>query len=120
MFIRSVPLEGGTCDQPEAGALGTLLDAAPSAGLDLPCRSGDADLWFAESPAVGAGNRRSGGARVGGGTSGGRSSAALPLLLVPRLRRPAGARRRWSVPGSRTKKKAADPGFGFRGLEEDR
>ena len=23
----------------------------PSAGLDLPCRSGDADLWFAESPA---------------------------------------------------------------------
>jgi WhiB family redox-sensing transcriptional regulator len=51
VFIRSVPLEGGTCDQPEAGALGTLLDAAPSAGLDLPCRSGDADLWFAESPA---------------------------------------------------------------------
>ena len=32
-------------------ALGTLLDAAPRAGLDLPCRSGDADLWFAESPA---------------------------------------------------------------------
>jgi WhiB family redox-sensing transcriptional regulator len=35
---------------PESGALGTLLDAAPRAGLDLPCRSGDADLWFAESP----------------------------------------------------------------------
>jgi WhiB family redox-sensing transcriptional regulator len=30
--------------------LGILLDAAPAAGLDLPCRSGDADLWFAESP----------------------------------------------------------------------
>ena len=51
MLVRSVPLEGGTCDEPETGALGTLLDAAPRAGLDLPCRSGDADLWFAESPA---------------------------------------------------------------------
>ena len=54
MFVRSVPLEGGTCNQPGAppsdtvGALDTLLDTA---GLDLPCRSGDADLWFAESPA---------------------------------------------------------------------
>jgi WhiB family redox-sensing transcriptional regulator len=29
-----------------------LLDAAPSAGLDLPCRSGDnPDLWFADAPA---------------------------------------------------------------------
>ena len=64
MLVRSVPLEGGTCHQPEAAdaaareavvtestALGTLLDAAPRAGLDLPCRSGEADLWFAESPA---------------------------------------------------------------------
>ena len=64
MFVRSVPLDGGTCRDPGAGeaatrehvtpesaALGTLLDAAPRAGLDLPCRSGDADLWFAESPA---------------------------------------------------------------------
>ena len=51
MFVRSVPLEGGACEELEAGALGTLLDAAPRAGLDLPCRSGDADLWFAETPA---------------------------------------------------------------------
>ena len=64
MLVRSVPLEGGTCHQPAAAeaavhepeppalsAVGTLLDAAPRAGLDLPCRSGDADLWFAESPA---------------------------------------------------------------------
>jgi WhiB family redox-sensing transcriptional regulator len=64
VLVRSVPLEGGSCHQPEtveaatrestvqeSGALGTLLDAAPRAGLDLPCRSGDADLWFAESPA---------------------------------------------------------------------
>ena len=34
-----------------AAELGSLLDAAPRAGLDLPCRSGDADLWFAEAPA---------------------------------------------------------------------
>ncbi|WP_051232941.1 WhiB family transcriptional regulator [Pseudonocardia asaccharolytica] len=32
--------------------MGSLLDAAPAAGLELPCRSGDADLWFAESPAL--------------------------------------------------------------------
>jgi WhiB family transcriptional regulator, redox-sensing transcriptional regulator len=67
VLVRSVPLEGGACPPPEAAdpaarasvvattsdstALGTLLDAAPRAGLDLPCRSGDADLWFAESPA---------------------------------------------------------------------
>ena len=62
MLVRSVPLDGGACTTPEAqtieerprepsGALGTLLDAAPRAGLDLPCRSGDADLWFAEAPA---------------------------------------------------------------------
>ena len=61
MLVRSVPLDGGTCSEPgvaeatlqeTTGALGTLLDAAPRAGLDLPCRrSDDADLWFAESPA---------------------------------------------------------------------
>ena len=51
MLVRSVPLEGGACEEVDTGALGTLLDAAPRAGLDLPCRSGDADLWFAESPA---------------------------------------------------------------------
>ncbi|TNC21402.1 WhiB family transcriptional regulator [Amycolatopsis alkalitolerans] len=31
--------------------IGDLLDAAVSPELDLPCRSGDADLWFAEAPA---------------------------------------------------------------------
>jgi WhiB family redox-sensing transcriptional regulator len=31
--------------------VGDLLDAAPSAGLDLPCRSSDnPDLWFADTP----------------------------------------------------------------------
>ncbi|MHA6629188.1 WhiB family transcriptional regulator [Pseudonocardia sichuanensis] len=56
MLVRSVPLDGGTITSEELGgdsatALGSLLDAAPRAGLDLPCRSGDADLWFAEAPA---------------------------------------------------------------------
>jgi WhiB family redox-sensing transcriptional regulator len=65
VLVRSVPLDGGACCSTEAGdaapreatgALGTLLalfdePGSPRAGLDLPCRSGDADLWFAESPA---------------------------------------------------------------------
>ena len=55
MLVRSVPLDGGTITPEQLGgdsatALGTLLDAAPRAGLDLPCRSDDADLWFAEAP----------------------------------------------------------------------
>lgn len=62
MLVRSVPLDGGAispdqCGGGSAPALGTLLalldsrDGAPRAGFDLPCRSGDADLWFAETPA---------------------------------------------------------------------
>ncbi|WP_199434292.1 WhiB family transcriptional regulator [Qaidamihabitans albus] len=31
--------------------VGELLDAVSAPDLELPCRSGDADLWFAESPA---------------------------------------------------------------------
>lgn len=31
--------------------VGELLDTAASPDLGLPCRSGNADLWFAESPA---------------------------------------------------------------------
>lgn len=61
MLVRSVPLDGGAiCSEDQfggdaagAGSLLTLLDepnGAPSDGLDLPCRSGDADLWFAEAP----------------------------------------------------------------------
>nr|WP_305849689.1 WhiB family transcriptional regulator [Pseudonocardia sp. H11422] len=49
-------MDGGAVTPGDTGGyaasdLGSLLDAAPKAGLDLPCRSGDADLWFAESPA---------------------------------------------------------------------
>ncbi len=53
MLVRSAPMDGGaiTEDQGAGGALGALLDAAPQAELGLPCRDGDADLWFAESPA---------------------------------------------------------------------
>jgi WhiB family transcriptional regulator, redox-sensing transcriptional regulator len=56
VLVRSVPLDGGAISREQWGGdpvpdLGTLLDAAPRAGLDLPCRSGDADLWFAEAPA---------------------------------------------------------------------
>ena len=66
-----------------------------------------------------AGSPPSGGARAGGGTSGGRSSAALPLLLFvccgrrgPADRVGAGCR------GQRRRPRI--PGFGFRGLGEDR
>ena len=56
MLVRSVPLDGGAILDERFGAdqgagLGSLLDAAPRAGLNLPCRSDDADLWFAEAPA---------------------------------------------------------------------
>lgn len=55
MLVRSAPLDAGAVTPDLAGGdtasgVGMLLDAAPAAGLDLPCRSGDADLWFAEAP----------------------------------------------------------------------
>jgi WhiB family redox-sensing transcriptional regulator len=55
VLVRSVPLDGGAINHEQCGGdtavtLGPLLDAAPRAGLELPCRSGDADLWFAEAP----------------------------------------------------------------------
>jgi len=34
-----------------AGVQGSVLTVASRYGQDLPCRSGDADLWFAEAPA---------------------------------------------------------------------
>jgi WhiB family transcriptional regulator, redox-sensing transcriptional regulator len=56
VLVRSAPLDGGAISTEQFGGtttaeLGSLLDAAPRAALDLPCRSGDADLWFAEAPA---------------------------------------------------------------------
>lgn len=54
MLVGSVPVDGGAIVSDQlggAGAVGSLLDAAPRDGLALPCREGEADLWFAESPA---------------------------------------------------------------------
>ena len=66
MLVRNVPLDGGTLlpvaslstgdpgndSDNDAAGLGGLLDAAPRAGLVLPCRQAeDADLWFADEPA---------------------------------------------------------------------
>src|SRR5689334_733730 len=52
MSTATVPLPGGVPPElfsPLWTGVGDLLDAAPSAGLDLPCRSSDnPDLWFAD------------------------------------------------------------------------
>ncbi|MFE0025537.1 WhiB family transcriptional regulator [Amycolatopsis sp. NPDC059021] len=43
--------EGALPDAFAEAGVSDLLDAIASPELNLPCRSGDADLWFAESPA---------------------------------------------------------------------
>ncbi|CRK61898.1 WhiB-family transcriptional regulator [Alloactinosynnema sp. L-07] len=53
MSTATVPLAGGAFDLlgPPGSGVSELLDAAPSAGLDLPCRSAaNPDLWFADTP----------------------------------------------------------------------
>jgi WhiB family redox-sensing transcriptional regulator len=54
MSTATVPLDSGALpdllNPSELGVSG-LLDVAPAAGLDLPCRSGNPDLWFADTPA---------------------------------------------------------------------
>jgi WhiB family redox-sensing transcriptional regulator len=42
---------GEAIPQGFADGVGDLLDAIAAPEATLPCRSGDADLWFAESPA---------------------------------------------------------------------
>jgi len=45
------PLGGAPPDLLDSTGVGDLLDVAPAAGLDLPCRSSDnPDLWFADTP----------------------------------------------------------------------
>ena len=56
MLVRSTPCDGGAIRHEYGGgdtapAVGGLLGDVPESGLDLPCRQGEADLWFAESPA---------------------------------------------------------------------
>jgi WhiB family redox-sensing transcriptional regulator len=42
--------EGALADGFVDAGVGELLDALSSPEFSLPCRSGDADLWFAEAP----------------------------------------------------------------------
>jgi WhiB family redox-sensing transcriptional regulator len=49
MLTATVPLPRGATTE-DTGVVG-LLDAAPSAGLELPCRVNNPDLWFADTPA---------------------------------------------------------------------
>lgn len=55
VLTATVPLDAGGAppDLIAAGDAGVLdlLDSAPAAGLRLPCRTYDADLWFADTPA---------------------------------------------------------------------
>lgn len=56
MFTATVPLDSGALPELcNGGELARLLDHVPQpdggAGLALPCRTGDPDLWFAEAPA---------------------------------------------------------------------
>jgi WhiB family redox-sensing transcriptional regulator len=55
VLTATVPLDAGGAppDLILAGDTGVLdlLDAAPATGLRLPCRTYDADLWFADTPA---------------------------------------------------------------------
>ena len=55
VLTATVPLDAGGAppDLIAAGDAGVLdlLDSAPAAGLRLPCRTYDANLWFADTPA---------------------------------------------------------------------
>ncbi|AHH94468.1 WhiB family transcriptional regulator [Kutzneria viridogrisea] len=54
MFTATVPITGtGLPDfsAPAGAGVAELLDTAPGAGLDLPCRANNPDLWFADAPA---------------------------------------------------------------------
>jgi len=55
MFVAKIPLDGGTISAGSsqytlAPDLGGLLAATPGAEVGLPCRTEEADLWFAEHP----------------------------------------------------------------------
>jgi WhiB family redox-sensing transcriptional regulator len=55
VFVAKIPLHGGTVGAARpaltvAPDLGALLSSAPGADTALPCRTEQADLWFAEHP----------------------------------------------------------------------
>ncbi|WP_026453660.1 WhiB family transcriptional regulator [Saccharomonospora iraqiensis] len=49
--IASASQEAPTDERGDGGGVAALLDAVTTPDDDLPCRAGDADLWFAEAPA---------------------------------------------------------------------
>ena len=53
MLTATVPINGTLSTEPELAGAGvaTLIDTAPDAGLELPCRTNNPDLWFADAPA---------------------------------------------------------------------
>lgn len=58
MYVRSVPCDGGMITEQSGAGVGpdqVRLRSVPSGpsgrSSALPCRNGDADLWFAEAPA---------------------------------------------------------------------
>ena len=58
MYVRSAPCDGGViqaesgggCSSPAGGHPPAEVTGAAGQWSALPCRNGDADLWFAESP----------------------------------------------------------------------
>ncbi|GGP45408.1 WhiB family transcriptional regulator [Saccharothrix coeruleofusca] len=53
MLSATVPITGTLSTEPDLAGQGVaaLIDTAPGAGLALPCRTNDPDLWFADAPA---------------------------------------------------------------------
>ena len=49
MYVRSAPCDGGVIQEENSGGGSAAGQAGQRSAL--PCRNGDADLWFAESPA---------------------------------------------------------------------
>ncbi|MEU5690180.1 WhiB family transcriptional regulator [Actinosynnema sp. NPDC020468] len=53
MLTATVPIPGTLSTDPDLTGAGvaSLIDGAPDAGLELPCRTNNPDLWFADAPA---------------------------------------------------------------------
>ncbi|GAA1349618.1 WhiB family transcriptional regulator [Saccharothrix algeriensis] len=53
MLTATVPIAGTLSTEPDLAGAGvaSLIDTAPDAGLELPCRTNNPDLWFADAPA---------------------------------------------------------------------
>src|SRR5947208_421771 len=49
MFTTGFPISEAIAPARSGDAVAAVLDSAPKAGQDLPCRR-DPDLWFAEQP----------------------------------------------------------------------